>query len=214
MDELTSNVSEQDASPSPSPSSEQATPTSAAAETTPQQSAGQTPKVNLFESQEFRNYQSQMNRQLAEVQRANQQYQQQLHAVRMEQMDDLEKANYTAEQYRLAYEEQVQNQERQQLEWQRWQILQDLSTRTGVPVETLQGATTPKEAYELAIAEMGKQVEKVVNARAADLAKRMEANKPDIGGGTVGSASDSELSRAITNKDSKAYYRLLLQGGG
>lgn len=213
MDELTSDSAHDASNSTSSNSEEQSTSTSAREAAEPQQSGQQAQRVNLFESPEFRNYQAQMTRQMQEAQRVAQQAQQELHAARMAQMDDLEKANYTASEYQRAYNDLMQQQERQQLEWQRWQTLQELSTRTGVSVETLSQAQTPKEAYELAIEEMRKVHDSVVNTRAAELAIRKEANKPDIGGGTVGSASADEMTRAIAGKDSATYYRLLLQQG-
>jgi len=217
MDELTSPVSSEPASPSPSPESGQATETSGATETTPQQSQPQTsqPRINLFESPEFRQFQASQQRQIAEYQRQAQEYQQQLHAARMEQMDDLEKANYTADQYRGAYEQMQQQVERQQLEYQRWQTLQELSVKTGVPVEKLSVAATPKDAYELAIAEMKAQTETIANTRAAELAKRQEANRPDIGGGSLANASESGLAQAASAGDVTAYIRQLrISSGG
>ncbi len=208
MDELTSNMQESSASPAPSHDSGEQVRETSVQEAAAQPQQSQSERVNLFEIPEFRNYQAQMNRQIAEMQRRSQETQQELHAARMAQMDDLEKANYTSQQYQQSYEQLLEQNERQQLEWQRWQTLNELSQKTGVPIEQLQGAATPKEAYEIAIAGMMTQTEALANARAAELAQRIEANRPDLG---MGSTTDKQttLRRAIADKDTRSFYKEL-----
>lgn len=221
MDELTS-VTPPPASGTP-PDSGQATQTSQPTSPTPQPQSGSesaaptAPKqrVNLFELDEFKAYQAQQNRTLSQYQQQLAEYQRVADEARMASMDDLERAEYRAQMAEARaqqYEEMIQQQQAvQQYEQARLTKLQELSTKTNIPLDTLAQARTPLELADILADYHKQQVETLANSRAAELKARQEANRPDLGGGSLASFPDDAMREAWQNRDATAYIRALRQ---
>lgn len=221
MDELTS-VTQAPASGTP-PDSGQATQTSQTTSSTPQPQSGSesaasgtptpTPKINLFESPEFKAYQAQQSRTLSQYQQQLAEYQRVADEARMASMDDLERAEYRAQQAEARaqqYEEMIQQQQAtQQYEQARLMKLQEISTKTSIPLDTLAQARTPLELSDIISDYFKQQVDTLANTRAAELRARQDANRPDLGGGSLASFPDNAMREAWQNRDATAYIRAL-----
>lgn len=224
MDELTSvNGTTTPASAAPS-TSEQAAPTSQESTSTPQPQSGSgttpapatssaAPKINLFESQEFRNWQAQQNRTLAQYQQQLADYQRQVDEARMASMDDYERESYgrqraEAELQRLQ-NELAERERMSQYEMARQSKLSELAAKTAIPLDTLAKAQTPLELAEIIADYHRQKVETLANTRAAELKARQEANKPDIGGGSLSNVTDGAMRDAWNNRDAAGYIRAL-----
>jgi hypothetical protein len=227
MDELTSVTSTP--APAAPPDSGQATPTSQPSTTPqPQSSDGGSsapstpapvaPKINLFESQEFKAYQAQQSRTLSQYQQQLAEQQRQIDEARMASMDDLQQAQYRAERAEAELQRYAAEYEQQQRVYQyeqaRMMKLQDYSTKLGIPVETLAQYQTPLELADFLADYHKAQVESLANTRAAELKARAEASKPDLGGGSLSNITDSAAREAYQSRDPVAYIRALRQSAG
>lgn len=175
-------------------------------------------KVNLYELDEFRQYQSQMTR--AQQQREQQlqaqlyQYEQRMQQLEDSNLDDYDRAQRRAEraeQRLIAFQQQIAQQYQQQEANQRiYEDLQRIHDRTGIPVEELAAANpaTYDDAWDVGIAYMKKQGATQAEQNEA----QREANRTVVGGGKASTPStrkERELDRAMAEGDPVAYIRNL-----
>lgn len=149
----------------------------------------QAPKVNLFESQEFKAWQATQNRQQAQLQQQLAQMHTRLREAETRGMDDDEKTQYRVREL----EDEIQRRDAMvqsyQAELQRERDMLNIATKTGAPVEMLRQAGTYDEAWELAFSHATNQ--RTQQQQAAQQATRQAANTVDLGGGAPrGAGSD------------------------
>lgn len=211
MDELTSAL--MDSSPAPETGGGQ---TSQTAPQSPEQSSGQSAQPqqaaprNLYDDPNVRALMSARDqahgRQVATLQQQIAELQNQYEQVALKDMDDMEKAQWQAQKaqqeaqrYRTILEQQ---QQAAQLETQKRQDLERLSSMTGVAVDKIQDAATYDEA-----------VERAIKLMRGDAERKKEANYPDIGGGfasTPATRSEAAARDAWKRKDAAAAVRAVL----
>jgi hypothetical protein len=174
--------------------------------------------VNLQEIPEFRQWQAQVNRTMAQFQQQAAYAQQELERQKTSGMDDLERAQYDAAQAKqqlVMYQQQV---EAQRLQAQRDADLAEISRVTGIPKEELddmEKVPTYADAWKRAAEYQRRQVEELATARAAELKERAEANAPDIGGGAVSTPvtrQQKAMADALKTLDSRTLLREVLYG--
>lgn len=157
-------------------SQESATPT---ADETDQR---QPSKVNLNELEEFRKYQSETDRRMAEMERRYQQQlfqqQQELRNQKIAEMDDFELLKLERDE--AIQREQFAYQRIQEVEVQtaKQRALSEVSQTMGVPVDILMNAQDINEAWRMA-AQYNKQSEQRRAAEAATAAQAKAAAKQD-----------------------------------
>lgn len=221
MDDSTS-VPVESSTPATPPSG-QATQTSQESSTTPQvqsESASavqgtEAPKINLFEHPDFKKYQQQQSQTLTNYQRQSQmqimQMQQQLQEAQMAGMDDLEKANFRAQQLEAQLQQRNQQDEYQGLLQQRWVKLNEIAAKTGVPIDALQNAQTPDEAYDIALGQLKQHTEILATKRAAEIKELQDhSTKVDLGSGSYTNPFEQRRADALKNKSASAYVAALL----
>lgn len=201
----------------PSAPAEQATSGTPASPTTstPQQQPAERKPVNLQEIPEFKNWQRQVNQTMQQYQMQAAQAAQELERRRLEGMDDLEKAQYRADQYEAQVRQYQQQMEYNQLLMQRNADIDAISAETGAPRELLDTAENFADAWRIATRHLKEQADKVVNTRAAELVERIEANAVDIGGGTASTPvtrTEKTVADSLKKLDSRALLRAVLYG--
>lgn len=178
---------------------------------TPQQlpEQGTPAKVNWQESPEFKAYQSQQDKRIAQLQQQLAQQEQRQHEAAMAQMTPEQRTQYQLQltQRQLQeYQRQLQVSEEQK---QRDRDIQQLSKLSGAPADVFAAATTYEEATMLAL-EYARQHSPEALATAA---QRREANQVDLGTGSAVSADDRRVAAAkakLAEGDSIAYFTTLL----
>lgn len=184
-------------------------------------------RVRLEEIPEFREYQSNFDRRLAQEQAERRRLQEQLqrleqqgHEARMANMDDYERANYLAElavQRAEAAEQTLeQMRQQQQIFAQVEEIRQEVREMTGVDVPIdqidLSGGPIPatRSAYRYAIQNSkGNQARQVTRQRSQD-----PAHQVDLGGGTPRTTEARlrrQMQQALKANDSYTYLQLKRQ---
>lgn len=165
---------------------------------------------NLYEDPDVRALVSARDRayaqQMAAIQQQYAELQRRYEELATKDMDDVQRAQWMAQKaqeeaarYRAILEQQ---QQAQQLEEQKRQDLQKLSSLTGVPVEKLSDATTYDEAVERAIKLMRGEIE-----------QQRAANKPYLGGGTASTPAarhEAEIREAFRSNNAPAAVRAIL----
>lgn len=149
---------------------------------------GGSEKVDLTQLPSFRQYQSQVDRQIAAERREKDQLRQQLAALeqRMQDselagMDDYERNEYMAkraQQEAQALRQQLQTVQAQQA---RREVLTEISQRHKVPLSVLEEAQSPDHAEALALRHLLEKREKAAQAETAPAAQ--PRNAVDVGGG-------------------------------
>lgn len=165
---------------------------------------------NLYDDPDVRALVSARDRayaqQMAAIQQQYAELQRRYEELATKDMDDVQRAQWMAQKaqeeaarYRAILEQQ---QQAQQLEEQKRQDLQKLSSLTGVPVEKLSDATTYDEAVERAIKLMRGEIE-----------QQRVANKPYLGGGTASTPAtrhEAEIREAFRSNNAPAAVRAIL----
>lgn len=193
-------------------------------QSTPAQQATEK-KPNLFESEEFRKYQSQQEKRF---QTERQQFQQQM--ARMQQEMQQFRLQSAPEEERVAVERDMlrqqlaqfqQEQQRQAMLSQQYGDIQRLAEYSGMKAEDLwqQNFSNIGDAAFYAMEHMTKrqkaEFEKAVDAEIERRAKQREANATDLGGGapvTTDSLKEKSYKDALKRKDGKAFVLQYLQG--
>lgn len=220
MDDSTSVPVE--TSTSAPPPSGQAAQTSPASTPTPQvqsetvQPAGSPIPSGYVKEEDFKGLQRQLSQTLTNTQRQYQQqiaqYQQQLAEAQMAGMDDLEKERFQRQQLEAQLQQRLQYDEMTYLQQQRWNKLNEIATKTGVPVDTLVNAQTPDEAYDIALSLQKQQIETLATKRAAEIKELQEHSKVDLGSGSYTNPKEQRIADAIKRKDTNSYYNTVLSG--
>lgn len=151
---------------------------------------GQAPeKVDLTALPSFRQYQSQVDRQIAAERQRNAQLQQQMTALQqrideqsMAGMDDYERTEYVAK--KATSEAQQLRQQLAQLQAQqaRREILADISQKHNVPLSVLEEAQSPDHAEALAMRHLLSKQQQAAKAAEPEPAAQPR-NAVDVGGG-------------------------------
>jgi len=172
--------------------------------------------INLHALPEFRQVQSGYEKQLAELRR-------QANDAKMSGMDDFEKVQYENQQLR---EQLAQvDAERQQLaeEQARVQQLREISQESGAPISILEQATSPMEAYRLALQYTRQQQAATpppapptlvaqaqpVNSWAQPQVAPTNGHVPDLGSGVAQSSAEQLLTDAQRSGDEAMYVRAI-----
>lgn len=219
MDDLTSVPA--DSSTSATPPSGQAAQTSQATPTTPQvqsetaQSSGGSVPSGYVKEEDFKNLQRQLSQTLTQTQKQAQaqiaQMQQQLAEAQMAGMDDLEKAQFRAQQLEAQLQQRLAYDEYNSLLQQRWMKLNEIATETGVPLESLKDAQTPDEAYKAALAHLKSERDTYATKRAAEIKELQEhSTKVDLGSGSYTNPFEQRRAEALKNKSASAYVAALM----
>ncbi len=182
-------------------------------------------KVDLFQSEEFRKWES--NRKKQEMAR-EQQYQQQM--ARMQQDMQNFRLQSAPEEERVVIERDMlrqqmaqlqQEQQRQAMLSQQYSDIQRLAEYSGMKADDLwqQNFSNIGDAAFYAMEHMTKrqkaEFEKAVDAEIERRAKQREANASDLGGGapvTTDSLKEKGYKDALKRKDGKAFVLQYLQG--
>lgn len=181
--------------------------------------------VNLHEIPEFRQVQSQYEKQLAAERKARQE-------LEMRGMDDFEKLQYTNQQLQEQLQSYQQIVQEAQVMQQRQQALSDIAAQTGAPLNVLQDATDPDDAWRKAVGYMRAQLAPTPAPQAPPQVtpanpwaqpaqtppQPAQQWQPDLGGGNAMTAQariEQQFSEAAKNRDPFAYIAALRasQGG-
>lgn len=171
------------------------------------QTPEQPPKVNLFEHPDFQRYQAAQERQQAMLRQQLDQQNQRLRELQMAGMDDFQRAQYVAQEANQRAETLQQQLEYQQAMQYREQELGRIAQTIGAPVEALQAAESPAQAWELAVKYQREQGEQ----GARNQARASEANKPYLP--QQGGGSTDAFDEARRNRDPVAWIRAVRRGG-
>lgn len=182
---------------SPETPAGQSQPTSPAPQSSPEVQAQAKP-VNLFESDEFKRYQSAKDRELRQVREQNQQQmaalQAQLEALQTRDMPDDQRAGYEV-QKRDRYIQQLQQElQNVRVEQARVTALGEISRETGAPLDVLLDADNPDEAWRRGHRWAKDNLTKTQQKQVEQNAEEQRANQVDIGRGRSVS-SDNEWQR-------------------
>lgn len=149
--------------------------------------------VNLYDLPEFKNYQRNMDRQMAQLRQQATALEARSNQAVMANMDDFQKAQYERDQYAARAQDLQQQLENQLLIQQRFERISTLSQRTGVPIEELNKAETPDDLAFLVAEYKEKRLASQVEEETKKAREKAKANKVDVGGGGPRTESDNSL---------------------
>lgn len=188
--------------------------------------SGASSKPNLFESEEFRKYQSQQEKRIAQeranYQREMAQMRYQMQQVQLQSVPEDERVVVERDQLRQQLTQFQQEQQRQAQLSQQWQDLDKMAKIAGMKTEELfnQNFRDIGEAAFYVLENMTEkqknEFEKSVETAVAERERKKEANSVDLGSGAPMGTDDMKgrkLKDAIKNKDSKAYFLEYLSQG-
>ena len=141
------------------------------------------PKVNLYQSEEFRRYQATQNRQIEEERQRRMALEAQIREQQLKGMNDYEKAQFRAQEAERQAQELEQRLKMKELEDIKRQDMQRLHDRTGIPIDMLESATSFDEAQNMALEYMESNLESTIEERVTAALEAKLANRTDIGGG-------------------------------
>lgn len=151
---------------------------------------------NLFEDDSFRKVQSAWQRQMADLQRQNQELAGRVKNAEMKGLDDFEKLQYEKQELERAIQSMQQQRDLEIMAYQRQQDINQIAEQTGVDASEIEQATDYANAWQRAalnlrsrVAELEKQVDRLEN-------RKKEANAPYLGGSSTGNAGGDDLSAA------------------
>lgn len=186
----------------------------------PQQGTTETPKVNLFELPEFRNVQSQFQKQIAQERAERQKLAEQLKQVQRQNLPEDEVYKFEIQDREAKIQELQSTIEQQQLMTQIVQDFQELSSMSGMPVEELFDAykggkiNNLVDAQQMAMRRMKETFEKSAAQRAEQLVQKQTNNEVVVGGGAPMGSDDmrsQKLREFVQKKDSVGYFRELMR---
>jgi hypothetical protein len=163
------------------------------------------------ELQKLRSEQGRIAAQARRAEEAAAQLRQQNRTLQMRDMSDVERLQFErdeAYQFANATQQQLADQERERA---RQEDLQRIASLTGAPLESLQDAQSPHDAWERAV----NHLKATTPAAQAQQQERTEANAVYLGGGapsTPNSRHEQALRQAVADGDPIAYVRLLREG--
>lgn len=151
---------------------------------------------NLFEDEAFRKVQSAWQRQMADLQRQNQEMAARVRDSELKGLDDFEKLQYEKKELENAIRSMQQQRDLEVMAYQRQQDIQQIAQQTGVEAEEIGQATDYANAWQRAAlklrqqnADLQRQIERLEG-------KKKEANAPYLGGGVASSGAGDDLSAA------------------
>lgn len=175
--------------------------------------AGVTPErsKNLFDDENFKRYQAAQSRREAELQQQLAAHQAQLREIQMSGMDDFERAQYQIQELQGALQQRDAYLEQQRAQQYRADTLRQISQEMGVPLDVIQSAESPTQAWEIA----ARHVRSASASEQARRAQQAEANKPYLGNGTAmaTNATDNDFNSALKNRDPVAWVRAVRTRG-
>lgn len=192
----------------------------------PVKDSGQGGKPNLFESEEFRKYQSQQEKRIAQ-ERANYQREmaalrQQMQQVQLQSAPEEERVVIERDQLRQQLQQFQQEQQRQAQLSQQWQDLDKMAKIAGMKTEDLfsQNFRDIGEAAFYVLENMTTkqkaEFEKSVEAAIAERERKKEANAVDLGSGAAVTTDDikhRKLNDSLKRRDGKSFVLELLSQG-
>ncbi len=173
-------------------------------------------KVDLTQLPQFREYQSRADQRLAQLEREAFQAREEARLAKMAGMDDFEKMQFERDDYAnrfMTLQQQLQQQQliQEKLAY-RSQVLQDISTHTGVPVEQLD-ISSPEAAWRSAVIALKNKPQATTTTEEA-VQERQPANMVDLGGGSPQTADARYRARLNQLQKQKApatdIYKLML----
>lgn len=168
--------------------------------------------VNLYDLPDFKNYQRNMDRQMAQLRQQAAQAQAQVNQVVTANMDDFQRAQYERDQAVAEVNRLRGEVENNLLLQQRFERISALSLKTGVPIEELNKAETPDDLAFLVADYKEKTLAEQVRERTAKAKAKDEANKVDVGGGgTKANPNDMDSRYKAAKGDPVALARLLVR---
>ena len=170
------------------------------------QASAETKSVNLYELPEFKQYQSQQDRRLAQLQQKLAEQEQRQHEATMAQMSPEQRTQY---QLQLA-QQQIQNYHQQfqsiQEQKQRERDIAELAKLSGAPAEVFSAAETYDQATRLAL----EYARTHSPATLAAQQQRSEANRVDLGSGTAHTVDERKVvaaREALARGDALTFYK-------
>jgi len=170
------------------------------------QASAETKSVNLYELPEFKQYQSQQDRRLAQLQQKLAEQEQRQHEATMAQMSPEQRTQY---QLQLA-QQQIQNYHQQfqsiQEQKQRERDIAELAKLSGAPAEVFSAAETYDQATRLAL----EYARTHSPATLAAQQQRSEANRVDLGSGSAHTTDERKViaaREALARGDAMTFYK-------
>lgn len=165
---------------------------------------------NLFEDENFRKVQSAWQRQLADLQRQNQDLAVRLRESELKGLDDFEKLQYEKRELEAAIRNMQQQRELEIMAYQRQQDIQQIAQATGVDASEIEQATDYANAWQRAALKLQQQVSDLRKQVERLEGKKKEANAPYLGGGVAAAAGgdmSSAFEAAKRSRDPAAWVR-------
>jgi hypothetical protein len=198
------------------PSTEQAQETSSEQPQSEQPTqTEETPKVNLFDSDEFKKWQATQTRQIQQLQQRAARAEQAAKQAQMAGMDDMQKLQFERDELRQQVQAAQQQMEYQRLEAQKNQDIAEIIAETGVPREVIEGAENVYDAWKLASRYATKSAKEQAKMLAKAEKEKAENNAVDLGGGAASTPStrwDDKAKDLIKSKDASGFIKHYLSG--
>lgn len=151
---------------------------------------------NLFEDENFRKVQSTWQRQMADLQRQNQEMAARVRDSELKGLDDFERLQYEKKELENAIRGMQQQRELEVMAYQRQQDIQQIAQATGVDADEIAQATDYANAWQRAALKLQQQVSDLRKQVDRLEGKKKEANAPYLGGGVAGAGAGDDLSTA------------------
>lgn len=151
---------------------------------------------NLFEDDNFRKVQSAWQRQMAELQRQNQEMAARVRDSELKGLDDFEKLQYEKKELENAIRGMQQQRDLEVMAYQRQQDIQQIAQQTGVDADEIAQATDYANAWQRAALKLQQQVSDLRKQVDRLEGRKKEANAPYLGGGVAGGGAGDDLSTA------------------
>ena len=170
------------------------------------QASAETKSVNLYELPEFKQYQSQQDRRLAQLQQKLAEQEQRQHEATMAQMSPEQRTQYQlqlAQQQIQQYHQRFQSLQEQE---QRNKDIAELAKLSGAPAEVFSAAETYDQATRLAL----EYARTHSPATLAAQQQRQEANRVDLGSGTAHTVDERKVvaaREALARGDAMTFYK-------
>lgn len=169
---------------------------------------------NLFEDENFRKVQGAWQRQMADLQRQNQEMAARVRDSELKGLDDFEKLAYEKRELESAIKNMQQQRELEIMAYQRQQDIEAIARDTGVEPDEIGQATDYANAWQRAALKLRQQVSDLQKQVDRLEGKKKEANAPYLGGGVAsGAAGGDDLTAAYDaakrSRDPAAWVRAI-----
>jgi len=174
---------------------------------------------NLHEDENFRKVQAAWQRQLADLQRQNQEMAKRVRESELKGMDDFERLQYEKQELESSIKNMQQQRELEIMAYQRQQDIQSIAEQTGVEATEIEQATDYANAWQRAALTLRGQVADLQRKIDRLEGKKKEANAPYLGGGVSSNgAAVGELSSAFEaakrSRDPAAWVKAVRESRG